>query len=73
MARQYTSETVIFATVNINDSAVPSLCGICNSNPPTFAYRFGQFSNGSRTGHCCTPCACRWLMDTAERAAKSAH
>ena len=29
----------------------------------------GEFANGGRTGHCCTPCACRTLMEMAERSA----
>ena len=67
MAGQFTPETAIFETIQAKGVATPRFCGVCNVNPPTFAYRFGQFTNGSRTGHCCTPCACKALMEMAER------
>lgn len=66
-----TQETAIFETVDVNHPAVPRRCGICKQNPPVFAYRFGEFTDGNRTGHCCTPCASRHLMEMAERSASS--
>jgi hypothetical protein len=57
MAGQFESETAIFETIQAKDVATPRYCGVCNVNPPTFAYRFGKFTNGSRTGNYCTPCA----------------
>ena len=68
MSSQFLPETAIFETVDVN-TAGPRQCGLCNANPPSFAYRFGEFANGGRTGHCCTPCACRTLMEMAERGA----
>jgi len=66
MPGQFIPETAIFETLDAN-TAGPRQCGLCNANPPTFAYRFGEFANGGRTGHCCTPCACKALMEMAER------
>src|SRR5438105_129878 len=66
---QFIPEIAIFETVNPNDAALPRQCGLCSANPPLFGYRFGEFADGTRTGHCCTPCACRYLMEMAERAA----
>jgi hypothetical protein len=64
---QFAPETATFETIDLNDSAVPKSCGLCNTNPSVFAYCFGEFANGARTGYCCTPCACRALMEMAER------
>ena len=69
MPRQFTPETAIFETIDTSEKALPRSCGVCNTNPPTFAFRFGEFADGARTGHCCAPCACRALMDMAERSA----
>jgi hypothetical protein len=69
MPGQFIPETAIFETIEVKDATVPGHCGLCDKNPPIFAYRFGQFTDGTRTGHCCTPCACRWLMEMAERGA----
>jgi hypothetical protein len=66
MPGQFIPETAIFETSDAN-TAGPRQCGLCNANPPTFTYRFGEFANGGRTGHCCTPCACKALMEMAER------
>jgi hypothetical protein len=55
MPRQFTPETAIFETIDTSDKALPR--------------KFGEFANGARTGHCCAPCACRALMDMAERSA----
>ena len=68
MPPHFIAETAIFETFDAN-TAAPRKCGLCNANPPTFAYRSGQFANDSKTGHCCTPCACRHLMEMAERSA----
>ena len=70
MPRHSPPETAIFETIDITDAAVPRTCLLCNLNPPSFAYRFGEFADGGRTGHCCTPCACRTLMEMAERSAR---
>ena len=67
LPRQFAPETAIFETVDLNDSAIPRSCAVCNANAPVFAYRFGEFADGTRTGHCCTPCACRALIEMAER------
>lgn len=72
MSSQFLPETAIFETVDVN-TAGPRQCGLCNANPPSFAYRFGEFANGGRTGHCCTPCACRTLMEMAERGASGSN
>jgi hypothetical protein len=67
MPRQFAPETAIFESVDLNDTATRKSCALCNANPPVFAFRFGGFSDGTRIGHCCTPCACRALMEMAER------
>jgi hypothetical protein len=69
MPRQFAPETAIFETVDVNDSATPRSCSICNANPPIFAFRFGAFTDGHHSGHCCAPCACRFLMEMSERRA----
>lgn len=68
MSSHFTAEIAIFETVDAN-TAGPRQCGLCNANLPTFAYRFGEFADGGRTGHCCTPCACQALIEMAERSA----
>ena len=50
MAGQFIPETVIFETIDVGHPATPRQCGLCNQNPPTFAYRFGKFTDGSRRG-----------------------
>jgi len=67
MPDHFRPETAIFETLDVNHPAVPRHCGLCKQNSPTFAYRFGGFTNGNRTGHCCAPCACRHLLEMAER------
>jgi hypothetical protein len=70
MPRLFTPETSIFETIEITGAAVPKNCILCSTNPPTFSFRFGELSGGIRTGHCCTPCAYRSLMEMAERSAR---
>lgn len=69
MPFQFTSETAIFETVDVNHPAVPRHCGLCKQNPPALAYRFGGFTDSNQTGYCCAPCACRHLVEMAERGA----
>ena len=69
MPDHFTPETAIFETVDVNHPAVSRHCGLCKQNSPTFAYRFGGFTSGNHTGHCCAPCACRHLVEMAERSA----
>lgn len=68
MPGHFVPETSIFESIDLSNATIPRHCGLCNQNPPAFAYRFGEFTDGNRAGHCCTPCACRQLVEMAERA-----
>lgn len=48
---------------------VPNVCGLCNSNPPTFHYSFSDDENGGveyLKGFCCGSCAIK-LLDVLEQ------
>jgi len=69
MPDHFAPETAIFETVDVGRPSVPRHCGLCKQNPPVFAYLFGGFTYDNGTGHCCAPCACRHLVEMAERSA----
>ena len=69
MPTQFNPETAIFETIDPHAAALPRHCGICKEHPPVFAYGLGKFANGEIAGHCCAPCACKALLEMAERRA----
>jgi hypothetical protein len=65
---QFNPEMALFETIETMPPPFPAIAGSAES-PPVFAYRLGKFADGATAGHCCAPCACKALLEMAERRA----